>query len=78
MKRLLKDDAVGVGAELLCACADDFGSLCLVKECVELEETFGCIVVENLLQGDDVDFRSKKKAILIATRLFRIVKIGPL
>ena len=38
---LLKDDAVGVGAELLRACADDVGSLCLVKECVELEEMFG-------------------------------------
>ena len=53
LKRLLKDYVIGVGAELLCACADDVGSLCLVKEYVALEEMFGCIVVEKLLQGDD-------------------------
>ena len=51
MKRLLKDDAVGVGAVLLRAYVDDVGSLCFVKECVELEEMFGCVVVEKLLQG---------------------------
>ena len=54
-RRLLKDDAVGVGPELLCACAADLCSLCLVKECVELE-MFGCVVVQKLLQGEDVDF----------------------
>ena len=35
-----------------CACADDVRSLCLVKECVELEEMFGCVVVQELLQGE--------------------------
>ena len=33
MRRLSKDDAVGVGPELLHACADGVGSVCLVKEC---------------------------------------------
>ena len=62
LKRL--NNAVEVGAELLHACADAVGSLCLVKECVELEEMFGCVVVEKLLQGDDVDIRRVKKDIL--------------
>jgi len=30
---------------------------------VELEEMFGCVVVQKLLQGD-VDFRSMKKVIM--------------
>ena len=51
-------NAVGGGAELLCACADDVGSWCLVRECVDLEEMFGCVVVEKLLQWEDADFRS--------------------
>ena len=47
------------------ACADNIGSLCLVKVCVELsEEMFGCVVVEKLIQGEDVDFRSMKKVFL--------------
>jgi len=55
LRRLLKDDVVGVGPELLCACADDLCLLCLVKECVELG-MFGCVVVQKLLQGEDIDF----------------------
>ena len=39
-----------VGVELLCVCTDDVGSLCVVKDCVELE-MFECVVVEKLLQG---------------------------
>ena len=74
LKRLLKDDAVGVGAELLRACADDVGSLCLVKECVELEEMFGCVVVDKLLQGDDVDIRYVKKDISQKDRNMSIQK----
>jgi len=34
-----------------------------VKECVELG-MFGCVVVQKLLQGEDVDFRSMKKVIM--------------
>ena len=44
----MKDDAVGVGPALLCACADYLGSLCIVKECVELEEMLGCAFVQKL------------------------------
>ena len=64
LRRLLKDDAVGVGPALLHACVDDVGSVCPVKGCVELEEIFGCVVVHKLLQGGDVDFRSVKKIIM--------------
>ena len=60
-----------------CACADDVVSFCLVKECVELE-MFGCVVVQKLLQGEDVDFRSESLCIKIATCPFRGVSIEPL
>ena len=39
-----------IGPELLRACADEVSSVCLVKECVELQELFGCVVGEKLLQ----------------------------
>ena len=68
---MLKEDAVEVGAKLLCACADDDGLLCLVKECVEI---FACVVAEKLLQGDDADFRSVKKDMLHSLRNMSIQK----
>ena len=40
--RSLRDDAFRVAVEMLYACADDVGSLCFIKEDVELEEWFGC------------------------------------
>ena len=45
-----------------------------MKECVELEEMFGCVVVQNLLQGEDVDFRSMKKVIMQKDRNMPIQK----
>ena len=54
LQRLLREDAVGVGVEVLHACVDDIESLCLVKECVELEEWFGCELVGKLLQKEGI------------------------
>ncbi len=34
------------------ACVDDIESVCLVKECVELEEWFGCEFVGKLLRRE--------------------------
>jgi len=60
LRRLLKDDAVGVWPELILihAGANDVGSLCLVKECAEM---FGCVVVQKLFEGED---GSMKKVIM--------------
>ena len=69
MRRLLKDDAVGVWPELVRAGANDVGSLCLVKECVELEEMFGCVVVQKLLEVE-----SMKKVIMQKDRNMSIQK----
>ena len=41
LKRTLSDGATGVGAATMESMVDDVGSLCLVKECRELEERFG-------------------------------------
>ena len=52
-----------------------------MKECVELEEMFGCVVVQKLLEGKDVDFRSMKKVTIcrkIATYPCKNVRIKPL
>ena len=43
----MRDD---VGVEVLRACIDDTESVCLVKECVELEECFGCEFVGECIQ----------------------------
>ena len=58
---MLRDDAVGVGVEVLHACVDDIESVCLVKECVELEEWFGCEFVRKLLWREGICFKLLQK-----------------
>ena len=41
LKRLREDSATGVGAAVLRSLSDDVDSLCLVKECRELETNYG-------------------------------------
>ena len=39
--RLVQDEAKGPGVRVLQSMVDDLESLCLIKECRELEEWFG-------------------------------------
>ena len=41
LKSLLEEEATGVGAAAMKSLSDDVDSLCLVKECCELESTYG-------------------------------------
>ena len=65
LQRLLRDDAVGVGAEVLHACVDDIESVCLVKEYVELEEWLDCEFVGKLLQREGICFCDSCEAPLL-------------
>ena len=40
----------GIGAEMMCVMVDDVESLCLVKECRELEETYGTCFTDGILE----------------------------
>ena len=46
LQRLLEEEATGVGAAAMKSLSDNVESLCLVKECRELESTYG---TEDLL-----------------------------
>ena len=60
LRRSMLNDA-GVGAEMIRVMSE---SLCLVKECRELEEGFGTYFTDELLSGaDSVDFRHVRKEI---------------
>ena len=49
LQRLLVDEAVGVGTAAMKSLCDDMESLCLVKECRELEFTYGTRFTDDLL-----------------------------
>ncbi len=54
----------GVGAEMMRVLVDDVESLCLVKECCELEESLGTCFTDELLGGaEQVCMREVRGAI---------------
>ena len=54
----------GVGAEMMRVMSDDVESLCQVKECQELEESFGTSFTDELLSGaESVGLRTVRKEI---------------
>ena len=61
---MVRDGATGVGAAAMRSVVDDVASLCLVKECKELEEGFGTQFTDKMLGGDaDQINREVKKVI---------------
>ena len=76
LKRVLVDDAVGVGAAVMRSMVDDAEELCLVKECRELEEGFGTNFVDELLCGDAefVSMKEVKERIAVLDREKRCEK----
>ena len=71
---MLRDDAVGVGVEVLHACVDDIESVCLVKECVELEEWFGCEFVGKLLRREGNCFKLMRKELVQKDHMMSVEK----
>ena len=49
LKRLLEERATGVGAVAMRSLSDDMESLCLVKECRELELNYGTNLTDIVL-----------------------------
>ena len=54
---LLQEDATGVGAAVMKSLSDDMKSLCLVKECCELESTYGTNFTKDLLIDNNCVFK---------------------
>ena len=65
LKRIARDGATGVGAATTRSMVDDVASLCLVKECKELEEGFGTQFTDKMLDGDadQINMKEVKKVI---------------
>ena len=62
LKRTVMDDATGVGAAAaMGSLVDDVNSLCLVKECRDLEEGFGTWFTDRIL-GGEADLINMKEA----------------
>ena len=55
-RRMISNE--GIGAEMMCVMVDEVESLCLVKECRELEESYGtCFTNEILEDAEQVSMR---------------------
>ena len=62
---MVRDGATGVGAAAMTSMVDNVTSLCLVKECKELEEGFGTQFTHKILGGDadQISMKEVKKVI---------------
>lgn len=58
--KLMGDDADSVGARVFQCLVDDVSSMCLVRECRELEEHFGSSVTDSILQRSETSIRAVK------------------
>ena len=64
LARRMREDGVGVGARVFRAIMDDVDSMCLVRECRELEKRLGVGFTDEILQGDGmVGMREVKEAV---------------
>ena len=59
----MQDGAKGPGVRVLQSMVDDLESLCLIKECRELEEWFGVKYVDSILGDGDFCLREAKEEI---------------
>ena len=65
LRQILIDGGTGVGHAVLKSMVDDVNSLCLVRECRELEESFGTHFTDDILCGkaDQISMKEMKKVI---------------
>lgn len=74
LKREMQSDG-GIGGETLRALSDDVESLCLVRECRELEEGFGTSFTDELLGGaEDVSLRGVREDVREMDREMMLAK----
>ncbi len=63
LRRVDESDPGSLGARVLEALSDDVDALCLVRECRELEESFGLQCTDSIMEGSFVAVREMKKDI---------------
>ena len=69
LKRLLEERATGVGAVAMRSLSDDMESLCLVKECRELELYYGTNLTDIVLtDADTISRRAIRKILRVIDR----------
>ncbi len=59
----------GIGGEAMRALSDGVDSLCLVKECRDLEEAYGTTYCDGILSGEDVVLRDVREDVRAADRI---------
>ena len=67
----------GIGAEMMCVMVDEVESLCLVKECRELEESYGtCFENEILEDAEQVSMREVRDTLRTMDREKMLERCG--
>ena len=74
LRRLLGSDLSKLGGRAIEAFSDDIESLCLVKECRELEEVFGLHLTDSLLERCPLTRREVREEILKRDRRMVLLK----
>ena len=69
LRRVVESDSGSLSARVLEALCDDVESLCLVRECRELEESLGMLYVDSIMSRSAVSVREMKEVIYQRDRL---------
>ena len=69
LRRVVESDSGSLSAQVLEALCDDVESLCLVRECRELEESLGMLYVDSIMSRSAVSVREMKEVIYQRDRL---------
>ena len=81
LRRVMAGDSDGLSGSVMLALCDDADSICLVRECRELEERFGTHFTNVILNKSACSFKEMKKAVMDAdkkTRMERYKEKAPM
>ena len=72
LRRVMAGDSDGLSGSVMLALCDDADSICLVRECRELEERFGTHFTNDILNKSACSFKQMKKAVMDADKKTRM------
>ena len=68
LHRVTKSDCQSLSGRAILALSEDVDSICLVRECRDIEESFGTHFTNDILEGRDLSFKHLKETIYTQDR----------
>ena len=76
LRRVMASDTESLSGSMVLSLCDDVESICLVRECRELEECFGTEFTSDIINREVCSLKEMKKIIMEANRKIRMERCG--